>query len=513
MSFAVANRRMHRQHPVTPTPSPTPLLPFRPLVLITGGTGTVDAPTGENPAVLNTAEIYDCVTGVFLPINSMTTSRDDDAATMLPGGKILIVGGVDTAFAASIPLAGAAAPWILPSSEVFDGSVGMFLTGPKMTASRDKATATLLTNGRVLIVGGGLSSTELYDPSPNKFVVTGEMAESRYGQTATLLADGEVLIAGGGPKQTELYDPRVGKFQLSAKMRGNRIYHTATLLDNGTVLIAGGGPYARSAAVATTEIYDHGILRNGPRMNQTRAGHTATLLSNGHVLIAGGHDDNTAELYDGRRFILASSMVVSRYSHSATLLPDGRVLLTGGWGAQYKPLASAEIFDPANGRFAPTSNMTQARAGHTATLIWVRWPVNWIRPTPTATATPTPTATNTPTPTPTSTATATPTQTASPSATLSVTAAESSTPGAAASSRPLPSSDRGAVPGTITSPHATASPSATYGSTDNGVSVYHKRRSRHSRATHRKLFPNFYFKGAAILQDLDSATVGFTFYL
>jgi hypothetical protein len=236
------------------------------------------------------------------------------------------------------------------------------------------------------------------------------MAESRYGQSATLLRDGQVLIAGGGSKKTELYDPHIGKFRSAAKLHSNRIYHAVTVLDDGTVLIAGGSPYARSAAVATTEIYDeaHGTIRAGPSMIETRAGHSATLLSSGRVLIAGGHDDNSAEIYDGWRFIATSGMNASRYSHSATLLPDGKVLLAGGWGSKYKPLASAEIYDPASGRFAPTSDMTQPRAGQTATLIWVHWPVNWIKPRPTATPTVTPV--------PTATATPTATQTASPMA-------------------------------------------------------------------------------------------------
>ena len=43
--------------PPTPTPKPTPA--FKPVVLIAGGTGTVNAPTGESPAVLDAAQIYD----------------------------------------------------------------------------------------------------------------------------------------------------------------------------------------------------------------------------------------------------------------------------------------------------------------------------------------------------------------------------------------------------------------------------------------------------------------------
>jgi hypothetical protein len=112
-------------------------------------------------------------------------------------------------------------------------------------------------------------------------------------------------------------------------------------------------------------------------------------------------------------------MVEARSGHSATLLPDGTVLLAGGWDPDYKPLSSAEIFDPVSNRFVTTGDMTEGRAGHNATLIFGREPIAWIRPTPSATPTPskTPTDTLTPTPSGTPTDTLTPTNSPAPSAT------------------------------------------------------------------------------------------------
>jgi hypothetical protein len=73
-----------------------------------------------------------------------------------------------------------------------------------MTVARSDHTATRLTDGRVLIVGGGsstelLTSAELYDPASGKFSPAGSMADPREWHTATLLLDGRVLIAGGDP--------------------------------------------------------------------------------------------------------------------------------------------------------------------------------------------------------------------------------------------------------------------------------------------------------------------------
>ena len=53
-------------------------------------------------------------------------------------------------------------------------------------------------------------------------------------------------------------------------------------------------------------------------------------------------------------------------------MPTGKVLIAGGgYGipGALTPLASAELYDPASGRFAETVGMTMARGGHSATLL------------------------------------------------------------------------------------------------------------------------------------------------
>ena len=101
--------------------------------------------------------------------------------------------------------------------------VGVFTWTSYSNEAHEGHTATLLTNGMVLIAGGytpdnyesGLppeltSDTELYDPASDTWSVPGNLNDYRAGHTATLLTNGQVLVAGGGYSIAELYDPVTG---------------------------------------------------------------------------------------------------------------------------------------------------------------------------------------------------------------------------------------------------------------------------------------------------------------
>ena len=70
-----------------------------------------------------------------------------------------------------------------------------------MHSARIAQTATVLNDGRVLIVGGRgdnvTASVELYNSTTKQYIVTGSMLTARYKHSAALLPDGRVLIAGG----------------------------------------------------------------------------------------------------------------------------------------------------------------------------------------------------------------------------------------------------------------------------------------------------------------------------
>ena len=324
------------------------------------------------------------VAGTFRLTGSMTTARYGQTATRLSDGRVLIVGGGLAETDASIQSAYA-------SAELYDPATGTFKATGSMHQARGNHTATLLSDGRVLIAGGSNelgnpTRAELYDPASGTFSLTGAPGAVRQGATAVLLHDGRVLIAGGfrggtppGPMASaELYDPATGKFSPTGSMSVVRMYATGALLPDGRVLVVGGSdpgtPYA------SAELYNPatGRFTTTGSMSTGRSHLTSALLADGRVLVAGGWNFNaanisaalaSAELYDPKtgRFAETGTMLMP-CAGPATALADGRVLMVGCSDGTSDP-TSAELYDPKTGTFTATGSMFSVQSAATATLL------------------------------------------------------------------------------------------------------------------------------------------------
>jgi hypothetical protein len=287
-------------------------------------------------------------TGMVTEIAHMQIARAGHSSTLLPNGKVLVAGGFGGSGTESNPFR---------STELYDPTKRTFEPAADMTVGRSGHTATLLRNGKVLIVGGWTGrynvrrSAELYDPATGTFAATGDLLIERAGNTATLLDDGRVLIAGGVDREenaiasAEIYDPATGKFNLTASMNEPRGAHTATLLKNGKVLIAGGGSghYPSQSVYRSAELYDPvtGKFSFTGEMAVARHKHAAILLPSGRILVLGGSDNrdwrgeySSAEIYSpgSGTFGMTGSMGIPRFKMPAAvaLLLNGRVLVAGG---------------------------------------------------------------------------------------------------------------------------------------------------------------------------------------
>lgn len=311
-----------------------------------------------------------------ISVSPLSVARSQHTATLLPDGRVLVVGGNS----------------FVSGAEIYDPATNEWQNAGNMSVIRNGHSATLLPNGQVFVVGSSVSTffsqttipAELYDPATNRWTRTSTPDFPRSGQTATLLADGSVLVAGGNASVTaaERYTPATATWSDAGNMRTVHQQAIATLLPDGRVFVLGG-----QSTQAQAEIYN-------PNQNTWQVstkfttpvigGQTATLLPDGRVLVAGGF--STSNLYypppfaqlpaatefyspTGNIWTQGPSMNIGRGGHTSTLLPDGRVMVVGGYVGNGRISGSVEIYDPAQNQWYLARDLATPRWDHTATLL------------------------------------------------------------------------------------------------------------------------------------------------
>ncbi|HYH99687.1 Kelch repeat-containing protein, partial [Hyalangium sp.] len=266
----------------------------------------------------------------------MDKGRSYHAATLLLNGKVLITGGVE-------PTNADAGVYTIRDTELYDPATGRsshagrgeYRFGHTATLLHDGRV--LVAGG--FADKAPLASAEIYDPncpaSPEggspasdgsatciTWTLIKPMQYSRAAHTATLLRDGRVLVVGGVSERDppmappEVYDPTTGEWTDAADLGdGNRAFHTATLLPDGKVLVLGGVQLAAKPDGFTLL----SVLQNKKLFTRFYA----KALDSAALYIPDPQRGTWTHLEAG--------LTARRVAHTATLMPDGKVLVVGGW--------------------------------------------------------------------------------------------------------------------------------------------------------------------------------------
>jgi hypothetical protein len=175
------------------------------------------------------AQMYDPNTGTWTAAEKRKGEGFGAAAVLLSDGKVLVAGGTGFKLPDNY--------FDLDSAEVYDPVTGSWTAIASMHAKANPTAAFLQPDGKVLVMSPG--GAEVYDPSTGTWTAFPGRPGSEYG-TATLLSDGTVLATGGDCTVADLYDPHTGSWTTGSTMVGCGSAGSFTLLLDGTVLVAGG---------------------------------------------------------------------------------------------------------------------------------------------------------------------------------------------------------------------------------------------------------------------------------
>lgn len=285
------------------------------------------------------------------------------SATVLTDGRVLVAGG-----------SGAS---VMNTVEVFDPASEKWAPLAAMKRARAGHSATLLTDGRLLVTGGQdamgkqLSSAELYDPAANAWSEAA-MTTPRETHISVQLADGRVLVSGGARATSspvasaELFDPATSTWSATGSMSSKRVFAAAHLLEDGRVLVAGGEGGAK-----TTELFvpATGTWMSGPELPSANVAGSLLRIGKGRLVLIGG-TAKTAQMLDesSMTWRAAAATTAARQDSVSVPLTNGQIAVLGGEDGSAVHDTYA-LYDPIADQWAAPRRMTVPRFAHTASLL------------------------------------------------------------------------------------------------------------------------------------------------
>ncbi|MBI2930352.1 MAG: protein kinase [Planctomycetes bacterium] len=332
---------------------------------------------GQGAAALSSCEIFDPPSETWTSTAGLPPGEERclPQLTLLQNGQVFLCGGHDS----SKPLAFKSAFVWNPA-----GFGTWTATADPMAVERALHRAVLLSDGRVLIVGGGsaveadgavaspVAVCELYHPDSNTFSPAAPMAVPRMRFDMIDLHNDTVLVAGGfasdgATNECALYtiDAGAGRWERTSALPAPRADPALLRLPAGRVLLAGGHDGSRPSAECS--VYAEGTWSAAANLPEAMdpAGCLAAPVSLGTgVLLTIGGADNKVYRYEEGRWSARPAMTARHDGAVALRLDEGRVIVIGG-GTDQELRADAEIYDDEVGGTTPPLPPTdlEQRAG------------------------------------------------------------------------------------------------------------------------------------------------------
>ncbi len=325
-------------------------------------------------------------TGTFTATaNNSSVSRYSSAkAITLPSGKVVVFGSSD----------------YTNVTDVFDPNTNSFTRVGNMNRGRHRFGAALLSNGKVLAIGGMYSSgatyysiatVEIFDPVTETWSYTGSLNVARENPVVVVLNNGKVLVTGGmmrAPGTTylasaEIYDPDTGTFTYVNSMPQARGSATGALMSNGNVFVAGGynssNGQMKSAVIYNPTLNTWTSISSQMNSLHSEGGAVTLLLQDGRMLIAGGWSPSlgvwTIDIYNPTTNSFVAAANLPQFSHgrggiTGHVRSDGVVVFFGGSSGDGAMADTAVLYDPTSNTMATEGNvMRWSRYNHASTVL------------------------------------------------------------------------------------------------------------------------------------------------